>query len=356
MSRVTSGARGATRRWLLGLAVALVPAVAAATVVLPGAGGLGGRWPWVALVGFRGTVATVAAAVALPPAVLALILRRHPTPRTVCAALALVGVLAAAGELTVMGVRGYLPVHPGGPAPADGITVVVTNTEHSGADPGALVRLYLAVGADAVAMPETDPALAAEVTGRLRAAGRSFQVFGVAGQGAITPTSLLVSDRLGRYRQVDPTGSDIGEVLAEPVGAPAGRPTFIAVHPQAPVRAALVAVWAVDTHRAVATCTGAENAVLAGDFNSTVDHPPLRGLGHCVDVAQAVGAATVATWPQGLPRFFGAALDHVVVTRARWRPVAAWVEPIAGSDHRALVTRLLPAGTGPAVTTWAAAG
>lgn len=350
---MTSGARGPTRRWLIGAAVALAPAVAVATVVLPGAGGLSGRWPWVAVVGFRGTVATLAAVAALPPAVAALIARRHPTPRTVFAALALVGVLAAAGELVVMGVRGYFPVHPAGPAPVDGLTVVVTNTEHSGADPAALARLYLAVGADVVAMPETDPALAAEVTARLRAAGRDFQVFGVANQGSITPTALLVSDRLGRYRQVDPDGNAIGEVLAEPVGAPAGRPTFVAVHPQAPVSAALVPVWAVGTHRAIATCSGAGNAILAGDFNSTVDHPALRATGGCVDVAQSVGAAAVATWPQGLPRFFGASLDHVFVTRAHWRPVAAWVAPIPGSDHRALVTRLLPVGTGPAVPTWA---
>lgn len=350
---MTSAAGRRSRLWLA-LAVAAVPAVAAATVVLPGAGGLSGRWPWVAVVGFRGTVATAAAAAALAPAVIALLARRHPVPRTVFAALAVVGVLAAAAELTVMGVRGYFPVHPAGPAPVDGLTVVVTNTEHSSADPAALARLYQDVGADAVAMPETDPTLAAEVASRLRAAGRDFQVFGVAGQGHITPTALLVADRLGRYRQVDPDGSDIGEVLAEPVGAPAGRPTFVAVHPQAPVSPALVPVWAVGTHRAIATCTDAGDAVLAGDFNSTVDHPALRHAGDCVDAAQAVGAAAVATWPQWLPRFFGAPLDHVFATRAHWRPVAAWVEPIPGSDHRALVTRLMPAGSGPAVPTWAA--
>jgi endonuclease/exonuclease/phosphatase (EEP) superfamily protein YafD len=351
---------GSSRRlWALGVAVGVRPAAVAASVVLPGAGGLSGRWPWVAVVSFRGSVAVLAAACALVAGVAVLVVRRHRVTRTVFAALTVVGVLAAAGELTVMGVRGYFPVHPGGAAPVDGLTVVVTNTEHSGADAADLARLYLSVGADVISMPETDPTLAADVAQRLRAAGATFQVFGVAGQGYITPTSLLVSDRLGRYRQVNADGDDIGEVMAEPVGGAAGRPTLVAVHPQAPVSPYFTPIWAADTHRAVATCRDSADVILAGDFNSSVDHPALRNLGGCADAAQAVGASAVATWPQWLPRFFGASLDHVITTRARWRPVAAWVEPIVGSDHRALVTRLLPAVSTTAVDSWsttAAAG
>lgn len=343
-----------SRLWLLGIAVGLLPAIALATVVLPGAGGLSGRWPWVALIAFRGVFAVLTLGPAVLLALFALLVRRHRRVRTVVAALATVGLLASLGQLVVLGERGFFPVHPRGAAPVDGITVVVTNTDHAAADPAALTALYLAVGADVVAMPETDPALADDVASRLAAAGRRFQVFGVPEQGRITPTSLLVSDRLGRYRQVGADGSGFGEVVAEPVGGVAGRPTLVAVHPQAPVSRTLTPVWAADTHRAVATCATSPDAVLGGDFNSTVDHPALRAPGGCRDVAEAVGAAGVATWPQGLPRFFGAPLDHVFASVAQWHPTAAWVEPIPGSDHRALVTRLVPAGTGVQVRTWAA--
>ncbi len=348
--------RRPSRLWLLGTAVGLLPAIALATVVLPGAGGLSGRWPWVALISFRGVFALLTLGPAVLLALLALLVRRHRRVRTVVAALATVGLLATLGQVVVLGERGFFPVHPGGAAPVGGITVVVTNTDHAAADPAALTALYLAVGADVIAMPETDPRLADDVATRLAAAGRRFQVFGVPEQGRITPTSLLVSDRLGRYRQVGAGGGGhgFGEVLAEPVGGVPGRPTLVAVHPQAPVSPTLTPVWAVDTHRAIATCTRAPDMVLGGDFNSTVDHPALRAAGGCRDVAEAVGAAGVATWPQGLPRFFGAPLDHVFATGAHWRPTAAWVEPIPGSDHRALVTRLAPAGTGVQVATWAA--
>lgn len=286
--------------------------------------------------------------------------RRRRRLRTALIALATVGVLMVAGEFTVLAVRGLFPVRPVGAAPVNGLTVVVTNTDHSAADPAALSRLFLSAGADIVAMPETDATLADAVSTALAAAGHPVQVFGVAAQNVsaggqyaqITPTSLLVSDRLGRYRQVNADGNDLGEVRAEPVGGPAGRPTLVAVHPQAPVSSALVRIWRAGTTQAIATCRESADEVLGGDFNSTIDHPALRAPGRCFDVARRIGAAGMATWPQGLPRILGAPLDHVFATSAQWHPVAVWVAPIPGSDHRALLTRLLPVSATTDVPAW----
>jgi len=327
------------RRWPLALAVGTVPAAALATLVLPAAGGLSAHWPWVALIAFRGVLAAATLGAAVPLALVTLLARRRRRVATVVGTLTAVAVVATLGQLVVLATRGYGPQHPGGPPPPGTLTVVVTNTDHAAADPARLAALYLGTGADVMAMPETGPGLAADVARRLAAAGRPVQVFGVAGQGLVAPTSLLVADRLGTYRQVGTDGADIGEVAARP-DLP-GEPWLFAVHPQAPVNPTLTRVWRGHTERATGLCTGRPDAVLAGDFNSTVDHPALRGLHGCSDVAQRAGAGAMATWPQGLAPFFGAPLDHVFATSG-WRPAAAWVEPIVGSDHRALVTRLVP--------------
>lgn len=338
----------------------MLPALVAATLVLPGAGGLAGRWPWVGLIAFRGLIAALALILSVALALGALLFRRRRRLRTVLIALATVGVVMVAGQVTVLAVRGLFPVAPVGAAPTNGLTVVVTNTEHSGADPDALAKLFLSVGADVVAMPETDATLAGPVSAMLAAAGHPVQLFGVAAQNVsaggryaqITPTSLLVSDRLGRYRQVNADGNDFGEVRAEPVGRPAGRPTFVAVHPQAPVGSALVRIWRTGTTEAIASCRDSANEVLGGDFNSTIDHPALRAPGGCFDAARRMGAAAMATWPQGLPRILGAPLDHVFATTAQWHAIAVWVAPIPGSDHRALLTRLLPVSATTDVPAW----
>jgi len=336
----TGGDRSRPRRWPLAVAVGALPAAALATLVLPAAGGLSGYWPWVGLIAFRGVLAAGTLGAAVPLALVTLAARRRRRVATAFGTLAAVAVAATVGQLVVLGTRGFGPRHPGGPPPPGTLTVVVTNTDHSAADPGRLTALFLRAGADVMAMPETGPGLAEDVARRLSAAGRPVQVFGVAGQGLIAPTSLLVSDRLGTYRQVGGDGAGIGQVAAAPVVP--GGPWLFAVHPQAPVNPTLTRVWRGDAARATGLCTGRPDAVLAGDFNSTVDHPALRDLRGCADAAQAVGAGAMSTWPQGLAPFFGAPLDHVFATSG-WRPAAAWVEPIVGSDHRALVTRLVPA-------------
>jgi hypothetical protein len=228
----------------------------------------------------------------------------------------------------------------------------VTNTDFSQADPAALTRLFLSTDADVMAMPETDPRLADAVARRLAAGGVDVQVFGVPAQPGVIATSLLVSSRLGRYRQLGRNGAGIGEVLADPVGGVAGRPVLVAVHPVAPQNGSFVGAWAAGTAQAVAVCRGGADTVEGGDFNSNLDHPALRDLGRCVDAARASGAAGIGTWPSWVPDWLGTPLDHVLVTSSRWRPVETGIAPIPGSDHRALVTRLAAVGAGVDVAAW----
>jgi len=86
--------------------------------------------------------------------------------------------------------------------------------------------------------------------------------------------------------------------------------------------------------------------LLVGDFNSTLDHPPLRRLlsAGYVDAADQVGAGLRTTWPtdRGLwpPQV---AIDHVLAD-ARCAVRSFEVLDVPNSDHRAIVASLvLPA-------------
>jgi endonuclease/exonuclease/phosphatase (EEP) superfamily protein YafD len=82
--------------------------------------------------------------------------------------------------------------------------------------------------------------------------------------------------------------------------------------------------------------------ILAGDFNSTLDHVALRrliGTGYR-DAAEAVGAGLIGTWgPYDGKPFPPVTLDHVLVDR-QIGVRAVSVHRIPGSDHRAVFADL----------------
>ncbi len=84
--------------------------------------------------------------------------------------------------------------------------------------------------------------------------------------------------------------------------------------------------------------------VLAGDFNSTLDHSALRqliGRGYR-DAAATVGKGLIGTWgPYHGSQIPPVAIDHVLVDRSIGvRGVS--VHRIPGSDHRAVFAELIP--------------
>ncbi len=66
-------------------------------------------------------------------------------------------------------------------------------------------------------------------------------------------------------------------------------------------------------------------------------------IGYCRDAASRTGTGTTATWPAEYPEFIGAPIDHVMASE-NWDPTGSLVLDAAGSDHRALVVQLEPAG------------
>lgn len=129
---------------------------------------------------------------------------------------------------------------------------------------------------------------------------------------------------------------------------PGARPVVVeSAHPAAPSDMDNLDCWRAD----LAGQPGADDApatpngpvrVLAGDFNSTVDHRAFRrvvGRGYR-DAATTVGKGLVGTWgPYDGSRIPPVTIDHILVDR-RVGVRAVSVHRIPGSDHRAVLAEL----------------
>jgi endonuclease/exonuclease/phosphatase family metal-dependent hydrolase len=235
----------------------------------------------------------------------------------------------------------------GNPASAGGgqaIRVLTANLLFGGADANALVALVRDHKADLLALQEyTKEAEAA---------------LDQAGMADLLP-----------YRESHPAdgagGSAVyarfplgdGGVRTNPCGflqayatvvIPGGRPVvFESAHPAAPSELKVLDCWRTDigaqpaAEDPPATPDGPVR-VLAGDFNSTLDHRALRrliGRGYR-DAALTVGKGLVGTWgPYDGSRVPPVTLDHILVDR-RIGVRAVSVHGIPGSDHRAVFAQL----------------
>ncbi|MEU8422010.1 endonuclease/exonuclease/phosphatase family protein [Micromonospora sp. NPDC048835] len=133
------------------------------------------------------------------------------------------------------------------------------------------------------------------------------------------------------------------------VSVPGGPPVRVeSAHPSAPYALNQVGAWRADlTAQPPATPDGGLR-ILAGDFNATLDHGPLRALlrtGY-VDAADATGQGLTGTWgPYDGDLIPPVTIDHVLVDhRIAVRSVRVLTLP--GSDHRPVqATLTLPQPT-----------
>ncbi|MFY1669042.1 endonuclease/exonuclease/phosphatase family protein [Plantactinospora sp. WMMB334] len=323
-----SGARsrGHRRALLTGLCWALVvPAFCWASIRVAGVE----RGPLVQLLAFTPYVA----AGSLVPLGVALAVRRWAAAGAAATAVAVLVALV-------------LPRALPDPRPAAGGTalrVLTANLLAGTADPAPLVGLVRASTVDVLALQEFTPA-----------AERSLDRLGLA--------------ELLPHRQVNPEVGTTGSALYSrhplrdagtrrnsggfsqayaTVLPPAGPAVLVeSAHPMAPASLDWLAEWRADLRaQPPATPEGALR-ILAGDFNATLDHSPLRDLlatGY-VDAADAVGAGLAGTWgPYDGDPIPPVTIDHVLLDRRiAVDRVAVWGLP--GSDHRAVLAELtLPA-------------
>ncbi len=237
---------------------------------------------------------------------------------------------------------------------ADGEDLVVLTWNTLGDEPGAerIARVIDETGADAVMLPETTQQLGVAVAELLRERGKRYWVHTTdysPSYGALN-TTLLVSTELGEYRRDLEVGGTrtLPTVVARPVDG--DGPVLVSTHPVAPVPQQM-RNWRADLAFVASLCDGSASVVMAGDFNSTIDHwwgtrSEGGDLGVCRDAASAVGAGAVGTWPTWAPPWLGANIDHVVAT-PDWTPIAARVLTgldDLGTDHRPVVVQLRRTG------------
>lgn len=304
-------------------------AVAAVLVLLPDLLRLDRYLPFAQLVAFRPQLVTVGLALAVLVA-----LRRSWRP----AAAGLAAVALVGGALLVpRAVAGGFAAEP---APgAAGLTVLALNVKRGSADLDRVAGMIRRFRPDLVSLPESGP----DYAGRLRAAlrGSGYLVRSAPARTDVDAVTVAVASTLGDVRVV--VGPRGVFPSMEVSGGTLGRLRFVAFHAAAPVPTRMDG-WVGDLQRLRQWCDASRPAIVAGDFNATLDHSVLRrAMSGCRDTAAEVGAGLIGTWPSGRPRLLVPQIDHVLVTGSL-APVSLDVLDVPGTNHRALLARVARAG------------
>jgi endonuclease/exonuclease/phosphatase (EEP) superfamily protein YafD len=232
----------------------------------------------------------------------------------------------------------------GSPSTVDGTSLVVmsTNLRIGGADPASIVDLVRQHHVDVLTLQEFTPdaQTALERTG-LPTVLPYAERHPVEGAGGSAVYSRLPLSGGGATVNA---GSDFVQAHAVLRLRDGTTVTVVSVHPVAPIGADGIRLLAQQLPAEPPAPDDGSLRILAGDFNSTLDHAGLRRLiatGYH-DAASAVGAGLVPTWP-----YYGeestitpkVTIDHVLVSPTIGvRDLAAFTVP--RTDHRAVITTL----------------
>lgn len=269
-------------------------------------------WPWVPLVAFTPYAAVVAAA----GLVLAALARRR------AAAVVALAATVALGGAVVPRAFADSQAASGGPA----LRVLAANLMFGLADAADLEALVTRLRPDVLTLQELTPDALERVDPRLRRAlpyAVTSPKRGAGGSAVYARHPLTAGPLLefGGFRQA-------GAVLTAPGGT---RVEIVSVHPCAPRRYGRQPCWRAGLE--ALPRAGGPLRVLAGDFNATLDHLPMRDLlaSGYRDAADVTGHGLAATWPQS--RLPGVAIDHVLAD-ARMGVREFGVHGLKGTDHR----------------------
>jgi endonuclease/exonuclease/phosphatase (EEP) superfamily protein YafD len=221
----------------------------------------------------------------------------------------------------------------GGEAGHGELRVLTLNVRLGHADPADVVALIRREHPDVVSLQELTTGLA----GRLRSGGIGellpHQALNAA-PGA-SGTGLYSRYPLTEVRRFDERTSF--EMTAANLRVPGKPPVaVIAVHTSPPIPGSPTRHW----HRDFSLLPAPSGvSILAGDFNATLDHAPLRaliGTGYD-DAAYESGDALVPSWPTDRP-LPPVTIDHVLIHGLTSVDVRG--ETVPSTDHRALIADL----------------
>lgn len=337
-------------RRFFGFLIALLCAAGAFVVTWPQLFHLERTFPIAQIVSFRGIVAAGFAALLL----LSLLFALARPIRGLALAIAAICLLAGAGNVAVLVHRGI--GNEALPAKTDSSVRVMTwNTAGSATSPETIAQIAVGMTADIITLPETTIETGEQVAVLMRDLGRpmwahhaEYGEYGIDGWDS-TSTTVLVSPEMGEYSVIESSqdGSSNTSTVPSAVAMPVSGdgPIVVAAHAVAP-RQEYMEHWRHDLQWLADQCT-AQNVILAGDFNATLDHMAGLGvdggaLGRCHDAASETGNGAVGTWTTDIPALAGAPIDHVLVT-PYWRVTGSTVLKsldASGSDHRPLIVQL----------------
>ena len=341
-------------RRVFGVLVALVCAGGAAALTWPQLFRLERTFPIAQIVSFRGLLAVGFAALML----LALLFALARPVRALALTLAAVSLVAAGTNAGILVYRGLgtdaLPEKTD-----TSVRVMTWNTAGSATAPETIAQIAVAMKADIITLPETTIDTGERVAVVMGDLGQpmwahhaEYGEYGIDGWDA-TSTTVLISPDLGDYSVIESSqdGSSNTSTVPSAVAMPTSGdgPIVVAAHAVAP-RQSYMQMWRNDLQWLADQCA-ADNVILAGDFNATLDHMAGLGidggvLGRCHDVASETGNGGVGTWTTEFPALVGAPIDHILVS-PRWQATGSAVLKSldsSGSDHRPLVVQLEPAG------------
>lgn len=337
-------------RRALGILVAVIWIAAVAVLTVPEFFRLERLAPIAQIIAFRGVIVLALAGVGI----LALFASFARSIRPFAVSILIVAVIGAVANGAIVLNRGIGTDSL--PAKTDtAIRVMTWNTAGPATSADEIARLAVAMDADIVALPETTIETGEQVAIEMRELGHPMWAHHA--KDPSTPwdagsTTLLITPDLGDYAVIESsvdgtsTTSTVPSAVAMPVSGVG--PIVVAAHAVAP-RAAYMERWRTDLRWLGDQCA-AENVIMAGDFNATLDHFGGLGvdggeLGRCRDAAAASGTGAVGTWSTDWPPLLGTAIDHVMTTDA-WTVTGSLVLSSvdgSGSDHRPLVVQLEPA-------------
>ncbi|KAA9110258.1 endonuclease/exonuclease/phosphatase family protein [Microbacterium rhizomatis] len=336
---------------LLGILFALLCAAAAAILTWPQFFHLERTFPIAQLVSFRGLVALGFAALMLVALLLAII---RPI-RAFALSLALIALVAGGANGAIVFSRGMgtdaLPAKT-----EASVRVMTWNTAGTATSPQEIAQIAVAMDADIVTLPETTIETGEQVAIAMRDLGHPMWAHHAANpstQWDAGSTTLLISPSMGSYSVIESSqdGTSNTSTVPSAVAMPTtgDGPIVVAAHAVAP-RQSYMQDWRSDLQWLADQCA-ADNVIMAGDFNATLDHMSGLGtdggaLGRCHDAAAETDNGGVGTWTTAFPALLGAPIDHVMAS-ANWRATGSVVLrnlDASGSDHRPLIVQLEPAG------------
>jgi len=312
------------------IAAVVGTAVIVALVLLPDLVRLDRYFPFAQIVALRVQAAVVVGLLA----VLVVVVRRRWWPAA-ATALVVVGVAA-------LMVVGRLAADDGSAAGGRPLTVLSFNVYEGTADPGPLAAAIRGNRPDLVVLTEAAGPFLEQVMPLVDDLG--YLPWSAVGSDApdLSGTVVLAAPSLGDL-SARTVASDTRYPWAQVTGGALGPVQVIAVHTASPVPG-WIESWPRELESLQRWCGARTPTIIVGDFNASADHSAFRsGTAGCTDAAAATGAGLVATWPSDWPRWLGAQIDHVLTVGGP-APRSVEILDLPGSDHRALLTRLVLPG------------